>query len=108
MNVSEFFQKILEDGSVWVAMVHDKAFVLGFKDGSSALPVWPNRENAVNFINNGTMKSLGPVEVPLNIFKRAWIAEGAMDFDELAIDPKAEESKHLIFTKEEFFSLIHH
>lgn len=106
MNVSEFFQEILEDGNVWVAMVHNKAFVLGFKDGTSALPVWPNRKNAVEFIANGTMDSLGPVEVPLSTFKIAWIAEGAMDFDELAIDPKAEESKHLVFTKEEFFNLI--
>ncbi|MFC1838548.1 DUF2750 domain-containing protein [Thermodesulfobacteriota bacterium] len=108
MNESDFFQEILEDGNVWVAMVHDKIFVLGFKDGTSALPVWPNRENAVDFINDGRMDSLGPVEVPLSTFKVAWIAEGAMDFDELAIDPKAKESKHLLLTKEEFFNHIHH
>ena len=54
------------------------------------------------------MNSLGAVSVPLSTFKIAWLTEGKMDFDELIINPKAKESKHLVLTKKEFLNHIQH
>jgi hypothetical protein len=106
MNENEFFQEILENGNVWVAIKNIEVLILSDSKGSSALPVWSNRENAVDYISNESIDSLGPVEVPLSTFKIVWLSEGAMDFDELIINPKLKESKNFILTKKEFLNHI--
>jgi hypothetical protein len=106
MNENEFFQGILENGNVWVAIKNIEVLILSDSEGNSALPVWPNRENAVEYISNESIDSLGPVEIPLSTFKIVWLSEGAMDFDELIINPKPKGSKHLVLSKKEFLNHI--
>ena len=108
MNKNDFFQEIFENGNVWVAINNSEVLILSDSEGNSALPVWPNRENAVDFISNESIDSLGPVEIPLSNFKIVWLSEGAMDFNELIINPKPKESTHLVLAKKEFLKHIQH
>jgi hypothetical protein len=106
MNKNDFFQEILENGNVWIAIKNSEVLILSDSEGNSALPVWPNRENAVDFISNESIDSLGPIEIPLSNFKMVWLSEGAMDFNELIINPKPKEPTHLALPKKEFLKHI--
>jgi hypothetical protein len=108
MDKNEFFQEILENGNVWVAIKNIDVLILSDYEGNSALPVWANSENAVDYISNESIDSLRPVEIPLSTFKIVWLTKGAMDFDELIINPKAEDTENLVLTKEEFLNHIQH
>ncbi|MFX1487203.1 MAG: DUF2750 domain-containing protein [Promethearchaeota archaeon] len=108
MNKDEFFQEVLENGNVWVAIKNIDVLILSDDEGNSALPVWPNKENAVDYISNESIDSVRPVEIPLSTFRVVWLSEGGMDFDELIINPMAEDTKNLVLTKEEFLNHILH
>ena len=109
MSEKEFFNELLSNGHVWVIMKDQKVLSLNDTNGNLDLPVWYCKEIAIEFLSNiSALDSYNPVEIPLEIFKVSWLAEGKMNFNELIINPNGINSKNLALTKKEFINRLWH
>lgn len=106
MDEKKFFQEIKDNGNLWVAMRKNEVLTLTDSEGISDLPIWSDRERVLDYISDRTGDGLEPVEIPLSNFRRTWISEGSMDFNDLVVNPDAGESRHSAMSKSDFLKQL--
>jgi len=100
MNESEFFNQVSSNGHVWVAMKSGSVVSFGASEGGVALPIWNSMENAQEFLSNvSSLYSCQAVEVPLEVFKVAWLSGSSMSVGELIINPNGLKPKDVVLSK---------
>ena len=89
-----FFEETKDAGHLWVAMgKQQNIYALTIEDGKTSLPVWSSKTRTSEFLKKVKFgHELTPIEVPLNIFVRAWLVDEKMAIVELRINPSGETS----------------
>ena len=94
-----FLDEIIRNQSVWVAMSEGRVYAQK-NDVGKILFTWSSAEKAKDYIERSKMTELNPVEVPLDLFVKSWLAGGSMSIDEVAANPRF-TSKILVLANEE-------
>lgn len=103
MIESKFFEKIAANGNLWVAMQERDALCFEGEDNKVGLPVWcSNKDFNIFLTNTKFIDRVRPTEVPIEVFRSAWLKNPKIKFDELIINPDGYESEALVLTKSEF------
>lgn len=102
-----FFKAITTSGYVWVAMHDNTALTFSTNEDMLALPIWHSKADAYEFLENTEQNNfIKPVEVPLDIFKQAWLSNINMKISDLVINPNGLLKKDLTVTKKEFINSL--
>lgn len=102
-----FLQEIEATGQVWVARsVYANIYAMEIDEAGFSLPVWSNRERAVEYLKNARLVGprYEPHAVPLEVFTSAWLSDKMMAISELQINPDGKSTRVLVLTAEEFKS----
>jgi hypothetical protein len=110
MTVGYLGEKIFQNevaaaGEVWVARsAYKSVYAVEVDRTGFSLPVWSNRERAVEFLKNALLggPKYEPHPVPLELFTRTWLSDRMMAISELQINPDGKTSRVLALTAEEF------
>jgi len=102
-----FLQEIIAAGEVWVAMgINKNIYSMELDRTGFSLPVWSNRERAVDFLKNARLvgTKYEPHAVPLDVFTNVWLSDKMMGISELQLNPDGKTTRVLVITAEEFIA----
>jgi len=103
MIESKFFEKNAANGNLWVAMQERDALCFEGEDNKVGLPVWcSNKDFDIFLTNTKFVDMVRAIEVPIEVFRSAWLKIPKIKFDELIINPDGYETEALVLTKREF------
>jgi Protein of unknown function (DUF2750) len=100
-----FYAEIAAGGQVWVARNgYQQIYTEEFDRSGLSLPVWSQREKAVDYLNRARL--IGPKYEPhpidLAVFTNAWLSDQSKGIAELLINPDGKSSRMLALTSAEF------
>jgi hypothetical protein len=105
MTDSEFFQEIKSQGYIWVAMEKNTALMFSNDEGGLSIPIWTEQTNANEYLKN-INSSCRPIQVPVEVFKSAWISNIDLNIKEIIVSPSGLKNTELALNVSEFINGI--